>query len=252
LGREFLEQLPKDSVVTALDDFIYVLLYLTEVEGYREDVQVFHVSMGLDPNKQRTAYFSIVPWSPAAAKATHIVQEGSVPAWLGYQIVPLELAVHDPGKFRILAKPPATIPPPADPDNIHVNFARGMVAKYYARYGARLFHEGKWEDSEAAFQLAEEQASTAYSRYIIAADVYAGLIRTLSRRIQNLKESSTPDEAKIQEYQIQIQDYRDRQKRLLQQSLAIFRRFHDKAMERFIPLSEEQILQALESVESVK
>lgn len=252
LGREFLEELPKDSVVTALDDFVYVILYLTRVEGFREDVQIFHVSMGLDPSKERKAYFSVVPWSKTAAKASRIIQENSVPAWLGYQIVPYEKAIFDPKSFPTLPKPPATIPPPADPDNIHVHFARGMVAKYYARYAARLFYEGKIEESQAAFQTAEDQASTAYSCYTIAADVYAGLIRALERRIQEEQESSPPNEAKIQNYQAQIQEYQDRQKRLLDRSLFLFRRFHDKAMERFIPLSEEQILDALESLEWTK
>lgn len=251
LGREFLETLPTNAQVTKFDDFVFVILYLTKVEQFRPDVEFFQPRSWADPKRAKGGLFSVVPWSDAAA--TYLSSfgfegdAGTVPVGLGYQILPRAQAIHDPGNFRILAEPPATIPPPADPDNVHVNFARGMVANYYARFGARLFYSHQLPEAEAAFRTARDQASTAFSCYTVA-DVYAGLIRTLQERLGKAAADNEP--ATARDNRQKIDEFQQRRKDLLERALRLFGRYHDKATERFIPLRKDQIEQALAEVNS--
>lgn len=219
LGREFLNSLPTNAVVAALDDFIYVLLYLVKVEDFRSDVQIYNAArdMGYDSRRPGGGLFSCVPWSDAAAAALAVrTPTESLPYALGYQYVPKRARPPSLVDFVTLSQPPTPIEKPADPDDVHVHFARSMVSNYYARYAAKLYLLGQKRDAAANFVLAEDQASSAYAFYTIA-EIYRELGIEPERR-----------------------------REILKLALEYFDRFYDPATERMIPLTRRQILDAVE------
>jgi tetratricopeptide (TPR) repeat protein len=217
LGREFLSALPTNAVVAALDDFVYVLLYLTKVEDFRSDVQIYSAArdMGYDSRRPASGLFSCVPWSDAAAAALAVREPTeSRPYALGYQYAPKRASPPGLVDFVTLPKPPTPIERPADPDDVHVHFARSLVSNYYARCAAKLYLLGRKNEAAANFVMAENQASSAYAFYTIA-EIYRELGIEPERR-----------------------------RELLKTAVEYFDRFYDPATERMIPLTRRQLLDA--------
>lgn len=216
VARDFLRSLPPDACVMCLDDFIYPILYLTTVEGYRSDVHLDQRQFGYRPGTRCSAVYSMVPISPSVREWIKSLSDFTgIPEGLAYRLQRGTSGRPVLSRFPVLDPPPAIPAPSAEPDDIFDHFARGLVANYYTRLGARRLVEGRKADAEAAFDAAEQLAASADAAFLLATTYRERKFRT------------------------------DRVRPLLEESLRLFDRYYDPSGQRFFPITRADILAEL-------
>jgi hypothetical protein len=223
VGRDVLDSLPQRATLLPNDDFLYCLLYLTQVEKYRPDVSILRDDFGFDKEKGFSAIYSIVPSSPALEKElAGMGRIRLVPEGLAYRIERVTAATPpiDPKTFKELASPPEIPPPAVDPHDIFHRFARGLVSNYYAEVGRKRLAENKPAEAEKAFDQAEQCADTALACLRLEEIYRQGKIRG------------------------------DQRVRLLKSALRYHDHYYDPASSRYLYLDREAITARLSQAEA--
>ncbi|MBY0589366.1 DUF2723 domain-containing protein [bacterium] len=218
VGRAFLDSLPPNAAVLPLDDFVYVLLYLTKVEKYRPDVVLLRKDFGYDSKKSYSSLYSMVPSSPAIERElSSLGKIRFVPQGLAYRIERINIASPpvDPRDFQEIAEPPAVPSPGILADDPFHRFARGLVSSYWAELGHKHWVEGDKDRAEADWDRAEQSADTAIAAL---------------RLVQIYEENNVRT---------------DQQKKLLEQALALHDRYYDPAASRYLFVDRDEIRKKL-------
>jgi hypothetical protein len=223
VGRAVLDSLPKNAALIPADDFIYVILYLTQVERYRPDVVIPRQEFGYDPKKGFAGLYSIVPNSPALEK--DLASMGKirfVPQGLVYRIERTNAATPpiDPKTFQELTHPPDVPPRAADYNDVFHRFARGLVCHYWARVGEKRFLEGRFDEADAAFEKAESCLDTSIA-------------------CLQLEEIYSRNKVRL-----------DKREMLLKSALRWHESFYDPASSRYLFVDPEEVKKRLSQIEA--
>jgi hypothetical protein len=223
VGRAVLDSLPKNAALIPADDFIYVILYLTQVEKYRPDVVIPRQEFGYDSKKGFSGLYSIVPNSPALEK--DLASMGKirfVPQGLVYRIEKTSVATPpiDPKTFQELDPPPDVPPPAADYNDVFHRFARGLVSQYWGLVGQKRVLEARFDEAGAAFEKAESGIDTSIA-------------------CLQLEEIYTQNNVRL-----------DKREMLLKTALRLHGSFYDPASSRYLFVDPDEVKKKLSQIEA--
>ena len=206
------------------DEVIYPLSYLRWVEGVRPDVKVLSEEFGWDRADAPTAVMVASPITPKMREAIpDLAPYSTVPRGIAYQVLPTgEAAKWRAQSFEPLAQPPRD--PERDGWPKNDPFAETLLRRYsvyHTRLGVKLWAQGRQAAARAEFERAEElDPGDAYSAW------------TLYRAYRS------------------VGLHAERWESLLERALADHDAKVDPAIDRYYPVTREEIEAAIESLGS--
>lgn len=206
------------------DEVIYPLSYLRWVEGVRPDVKILSEEFGWDPTDAPTAVMVASPITPKMRQAIpDLAPYSTIPRGIAYQVLPtVQAAKWRANAFEPLAQPPEDPEREGWPGNDP--FAETLLRRYsvyHTRLGVKLWTQGRQQAARAEFEKAEE---------LDPGDAYAAWTRYRAYK--------------------SIGIFAERWNSLLESALADHAAKVDPAIDRYYPVTREEIQAALDALGS--